>query len=166
MRLIDADALKQDLTKFYDNEVTARELIDAQPTINGCDWISVKDKLPELNQRVLVYAVGKIDGFIGEHTIEICKRFIQRIFPSSPGHEMWSGPYQYFHTDYKITHWIPLPEQPPERKTAHWVFGNTMGHSWMKCSECCVSQSGQTGCWTYCPNCGAEMKGETEVEID
>ena len=47
-----------------------------------------------------------------------------------------------------------------ERKTAHWVFGNTMGHSWMKCSECCVSQSGQTGCWTYCPNCGAEMKGE------
>ena len=57
-------------------------------------------------------------------------------------------------------------QKAPERKTAHWVFGNTMGHSWMKCSECCVSQSGQTGCWTYCPNCGAEMKGETEVEID
>ena len=62
--------------------------------------------------------------------------------------------------------WMLLPEPPPERKTAHWVFGNTMGHSWMKCSECCVSQSGQTGCWSYCPNCGAEMKGETEVEID
>ena len=130
------------------------------------EWISVNDKLPELNQRVLVYAVGKIDGFIGEHTIEICERFIQRIFPSSPGREMWSSPYQYFHTDYKITHWMLLPEPPPERKTAHWVFGNTIGHSWMKCSECCVSQSGQTGCWTYCPNCGAEMKGETEVEID
>ena len=62
--------------------------------------------------------------------------------------------------------WMLLPEPPPERKTAHWVFGNTMGHSWMKCSKCCVSQNGQTGCWTYCPNCGAEMKGETEVEID
>ena len=59
-----------------------------------------------------------------------------------------------------------ITRNAPERKTAHWVFGNTMGHSWMKCSECCVSQSGQTGCWTYCPNCGAEMKGETEVEID
>ena len=122
------------------------------------EWISVNDKLPELNQRVLVYAIGKIDGFIGEHTIEICERFIQRIFPSSPGHEMWSSPYQYFHTDYKITHWMLLPEPPPKRKTAHWVFGNTMGHSWMKCSECCVSQSGQTGCWTYCPNCGADMR--------
>ena len=33
MRLIDADALKEDLTRFYDNEVTARKLIDEQPTI-------------------------------------------------------------------------------------------------------------------------------------
>ena len=32
MRPIDADALKKDLTRFYDNEVTARELIDEQPT--------------------------------------------------------------------------------------------------------------------------------------
>ena len=33
MRTIDADALKEDLTRFYDNEVTARKLIDEQPTI-------------------------------------------------------------------------------------------------------------------------------------
>jgi hypothetical protein len=33
MRAIDADALKEDLTRFYDNEVTARKLIDEQPTI-------------------------------------------------------------------------------------------------------------------------------------
>lgn len=39
----------------------------------------------------------------------------------------------------------------------HWIFGQTMGHSWMKCSECCVSQSGQTATFTYCPNCGAKM---------
>lgn len=48
-----------------------------------------------------------------------------------------------------------LKEQPV--KTAHWVFGETMGHSWMKCSNCCVSQSGQTACWSFCPNCGANM---------
>lgn len=41
----------------------------------------------------------------------------------------------------------------------HWIFGETMGHSWMKCSECCVSQSGQTLTFTYCPNCGARMDG-------
>ena len=34
MRAIDADALKEDLTRFYDNEVTARILIDEQPTIH------------------------------------------------------------------------------------------------------------------------------------
>ena len=44
-----------------------------------------------------------------------------------------------------------------ERKTGKWIFGETMGHSWMKCSECCKSQDGQTLCFTYCPNCGAKM---------
>jgi hypothetical protein len=33
MRLIDADVLKEDLTRFYDGEVTARQLIDAQPSV-------------------------------------------------------------------------------------------------------------------------------------
>lgn len=33
MRLIDADVLKKDLTRFYRNEVTAKRLIDEQPTI-------------------------------------------------------------------------------------------------------------------------------------
>lgn len=45
-----------------------------------------------------------------------------------------------------------------ERKTGKWIFGETMGHSWMKCSECCKSQDGQTLCFTYCPNCGAKME--------
>lgn len=33
MRLIDADALKEDLTRFYFGEVTAKNLIDEQPTV-------------------------------------------------------------------------------------------------------------------------------------
>ena len=45
-----------------------------------------------------------------------------------------------------------------ERKTGRWIFGHTLGHSWMKCSECLVSQDGQTACFSYCPNCGAMMK--------
>jgi hypothetical protein len=57
MRLIDADALKEDLTRFYDNEVTARDLIDEQPTI--CGWISVKDRLPELCEPVLLIGKNK-----------------------------------------------------------------------------------------------------------
>ena len=45
MRLIDADALKLDLSRFYDGEVTAKQLIDEQPTVDG--WISVKDGMPK-----------------------------------------------------------------------------------------------------------------------
>lgn len=47
-------------------------------------------------------------------------------------------------------------------KHGRWIFGQTMGHSWMKCSECCVSQGGQTATFTYCPNCGAKMDGGSE----
>lgn len=41
MRMIDADSLKEDLTRFYDGEVTARQLIDEQPTVEPeqCEWI-------------------------------------------------------------------------------------------------------------------------------
>jgi len=43
MRLIDADALKEDLTRFYANEVTARDLIDEQPTIDAVPVVRCKD---------------------------------------------------------------------------------------------------------------------------
>jgi hypothetical protein len=79
-------------------------------------WVSVEDGLPELDQTVLVYAAGKIDGFNGKHVYALCSRYVQKIFPSSPGHEVWSIPWQYFHTDYEITHWMPLPEPPEGEK--------------------------------------------------
>ena len=48
MRPIDADELKKDLTRFYDNEVTAKQLIDEQPTIEPEQrWIPVSERLPE-----------------------------------------------------------------------------------------------------------------------
>lgn len=75
-------------------------------------WIPVTEGLPELNQEVLVYAVGKIDGFIGESTMALTDRMLFRLFPSSPGTETWSSPWQYFLTDYEITHWMPLPPRP------------------------------------------------------
>jgi hypothetical protein len=74
----------------------------------------VEERLPERNTEVLVYAIGNADGFWGKHVIAIAERFIFRIFPSSEGEEEWSSPWQYFHTDYKITHWKPLPEPPKE----------------------------------------------------
>lgn len=43
MRLIDADALKNDLTRFYDNVVTAKQLIDEQPTVNVAPVVRCRD---------------------------------------------------------------------------------------------------------------------------
>lgn len=83
---------------------------------NGGGWISVKDALPMLDEEVLVYAIGKIEPFIGKHVFALCNRYIQCVFPSAPGYIMWSSPWQYFHTDYEITHWMPLPEPPEEAK--------------------------------------------------
>ena len=65
-------------------------------------------------------------------------------------------------SDEKITEMISGMHTKHPQKHAHWVFGNTLGHSWMKCSECLVSQDGQTSTWTYCPNCGAVMDEKAE----
>jgi len=77
-------------------------------------WISVEERLPERGIKVLVYGVGNIDGFWGDQVIAIAERFLFKFLPSSEGTEEWSSPWRYFHTDYKITHWQPLPEPPKE----------------------------------------------------
>jgi len=79
-------------------------------------WIPCEERLPERNKEALVYAIGNTDGFWGTYVIAIAQRFIFKLFPSSEGEEEWSSPWQYFHTDYKITHWKPLPEPPKEDK--------------------------------------------------
>lgn len=55
-----------------------------------------------------------------------------------------------------LDHEEPAVDAEPVRH-GKWIYGSTLGHSWMKCSECCVSQNGQTLCFSYCPNCGARM---------
>jgi len=77
-------------------------------------WIPVTERLPEVGEDVLVYAVGKSDDF--SSVIAIADRIIFRLFPSSEGVETWSSPWQYFMTNYEITHWMPLPEPPKEEK--------------------------------------------------
>jgi len=78
------------------------------------EWIPVTEQLPELNQEVLVYAVGKIDGFIGSSVYALTKRFLFKFLLSSKGTEEWRSPWLYFLEDYEITHWMPLPEPPKE----------------------------------------------------
>lgn len=51
---------------------------------------------------------------------------------------------------------IKALEQEP--KTGHWIDDNGI-YAW--CS-CCKEHIYQTGEFKYCPNCGADMRGDTE----
>lgn len=131
MRLIDADEALESLEDLCrrtglvktDTDVDYNQFsfdwiaryIEARPTAvteRKQEWISVQDRLPEVGEEVLVFAVGKSGDF--SNVITITDRMIFRLFPSSEGVETWSSPWQYFMTNYEITHWMPLPEPPKE----------------------------------------------------
>ena len=93
------------------NGLMFKLLQSAQP-----HWVSVEERLPEVDVNVLVYAIGKIDGFIGETVIALTRMSDTNWLNH---HEKvdkpyWLDPWQYFLTDYRITHWMPLPEPPQE----------------------------------------------------
>ena len=75
-------------------------------------WIPVAARFPEKDIEVLVFAEGKIEGFFVDTAIAISKRYDFKIFTDSEGVEVWQSPWQYFLTDYEITHWMPLPGRP------------------------------------------------------
>ena len=78
-------------------------------------WIPVEERMPALDTEVLVFAVGLPEfGFEGKTATAIAHRFIYRFWSGGKGYEQWSTPWEYFHKDYKITHWMPLPEPPKE----------------------------------------------------
>ena len=120
MRMIDADALKKQWSmadKCEDCPQDARhcqfeqdftrmdicEMIDEAPTVGG--WISVKDRLPEDGETVLVYierAAWGDDGYAKlKNEIAIGWQIDKR-----------------WHVDgctkVKGLHWMPLPEPPEE----------------------------------------------------
>ena len=70
-------------------------------------WISVEERLPEAEKKVLVYAVGYAFGFEGDTVMAITCQSMHR-----DGSMYWHSPWQYFLSDYKITHWMPLPDAP------------------------------------------------------
>lgn len=115
-----ADAIEKLSMRIHGDEAAIAGMkreIERMVVADKPRWIPVTERLPELNQEVLVYAVGKIDGFIGSSVFALSERFLFKFFPSSKGTEEWRSPWQYFMEDYEITHWMPLPEPPEDGET-------------------------------------------------
>jgi len=107
MRPIDADVLKQDLTRFYDGEVTAKELIDAQPTV-GC-WVSVGDRMPEERP-------GRFEGEMESDFVLCCAKSEEETIIDI-GYTVngeWECESGYVNDCCEVTHWMPLPAPPEE----------------------------------------------------
>lgn len=45
-----------------------------------------------------------------------------------------------------------------ERKTGKWI---PFDYPWYRCSECGAVRENKSFLENYCPNCGADMRGET-----
>jgi hypothetical protein len=105
MRLIDAEQLKQlrdDVISGKADIRTEGDLIDACPTVNPYEWISVKDRLPENAETVL--ALCKDGGmFVGRHT-------------SWGRWEIWTAMKSTRVVSRTVTHWMLLPAPPTEKE--------------------------------------------------
>ena len=81
-------------------KVAQRE--EAQPK-----WINIRDELPAPETRVLASAIDN-DG----ESIVVITEYTHRLY--GLGLTGWIEPWQYFSYNYKITHWMPMPEAPKE----------------------------------------------------
>ena len=66
-------------------------------------WISVIDGMPAPETRVLASAIDN-DG----ESIVVITKYTHRLY--GLGLTGWVEPWQYFSCNYKITHWMPIPE--------------------------------------------------------
>ena len=111
MRLIDAEKfLKEILTAGIGKTIIEYSesdigyMIRRQPTVDAADvlrdqWFSVKDKLPETEEEVLVLTVSKTGNVNVDKGYLLNGRFVHR-------------------GSAVVTHWMPLPEMPEEIQNA------------------------------------------------
>ena len=107
MRLIDADRMANDKYPYNLNHCGALDIaewVKNQPTVNPYEWISVEDRLPEIQQEILVYR-GYHSGLMNTYTYF--------------GNNEWEDDYGYWGTtdNEGITHWMPLPTPPTAKET-------------------------------------------------
>ena len=136
-RLIDANEVHRLIDQNLDinkgkgcslSETLVREIVNSTPTIDPeslrPQWISVKDRLPDVGSIVLIHQLYSWEN--NEDGAEIT---IGRLFPTQKGEKpYWE--FQHYRPDFRnrsimdndiicpgseyVTHWMPLPEPPKE----------------------------------------------------
>ena len=112
MRLIDADALlhylRSTLSDLTEEDgayewawVDAIHEIEHAPTVNG--WISVKDRLPENEQYVILWTKTGVMKYAKYLDDEPHRPWIT--YDENGSCRAW---------DNVVTHWMPMPEPPKE----------------------------------------------------
>ena len=94
----------------------ARNIISGFPAadVAPVGWISVKDKLPEPEQDVLVIAHGWSDRllYIGSYQrMEAETSWLTGVTSKASDWSLWGWSYL---REPEVTHWMPLPEPPKE----------------------------------------------------
>ena len=81
-----------------------RRAVNDVPAFSG--WISVKDRLPEVDKPILYCAFGRSVG--------------EGVYRGFDGvHHVWNMyAVSGTHWDNEVTHWMPLPEPPKEENDA------------------------------------------------
>lgn len=120
MRLIDADAFIEKYGHWYTEEGDAegyigelKHLIEKQPTVTAQPgWIPCSERLPEEDTEVLIsYRYKEGEGDTDHVDIDITS-YGTTCFGGREIHTLkeWRQPFDYFHANYEVIAWMPLPE--------------------------------------------------------
>lgn len=124
MRLIDADALIEDIKSFWDwdsiDGITSTTVlkqtitdISHAPTIDAVPrWIPCEERLPNDDEDVLIsYRHKEGEGDTSHVYIDITS-YGQMYFGGNRvgDYKHWRAPFEYFESNYEVIAWMPLPE--------------------------------------------------------
>lgn len=73
------------------------------------NWISTRDLMPVLGEEVLVVAISKYRHSVGLQYVRMAE------YTEVEGWHLYGWPAGM---EFAVTHWMPLPELPPEEESA------------------------------------------------